>query len=298
MSDDFNMLMTNTFIALCKKIKGVPDSLRNLAYEIQGIESEFAIGDNKKCNPDMIVSSSQTMHTMILEFKSGANVPDEQKQKYSVINKDILLDYALMPIDHLDSFDIVYVCKEEHSQTIRQGLNETGFAILLKMVDRIEASAETTLKSNDTDTVFRPLIINWEQIPRSFYPFDKDCSNKLVATHVIQQVFEFMNAEKHGFIVDEVLEIVFPYWGKIGTHKKKELRQKAKKVIQKASIYEFNRFLQYNRQQSRGSGPKFDIISNPFIDVLDKPKIWKDMNKRLELFCARLEVGIEPEFDF
>ena len=95
------MLMTNTFIALCKRIKDVPVSLRNLAYEIDGIESEFAIGNNKKCNPDIVVSSSKTKHSMILEFKGGANVPDEQKQKYSVINKDICAIMLLFPLNVL-----------------------------------------------------------------------------------------------------------------------------------------------------------------------------------------------------
>ena len=296
MGEDFNMLMTNAFIALCKRMKGIPDSLRNLGYEIEGIESEFAIGNNKKCNPDIVISSSKTKHSMVIEFKSGANIEDEQKQRYLMINSDILRDYALIPIDRLSTFDIAYVCKEEHKQTIEQGLNGTGFAILLKMADRIEASANTTLKNDDTDASFKPLLVNWEKMPVSFYPFDKDCSSKLIADYIMQQIFDFMAEEKNSLLVDEVLEKVFVHWRKIGKHKQQELRQKAKEVMQLAGRYEFSRFLQYNAQQSRkGTCARFDVTSNPFIDNRDRrQKVWKDMNKLLESFLARLEGNITP----
>ncbi len=111
----FNLKMLNLWIGLCRGVAGLPDALRKLGYEDKWIEYTFANQDIEKVCPDLIVASEQLGHTILLEFKSGANTEPDQLRRYSRVTQENLVT-AFISREAARNHDVSIVGRNEHGE--------------------------------------------------------------------------------------------------------------------------------------------------------------------------------------
>src|SRR5713101_452057 len=81
----FNLQLLNLFFGMCRGSHGLPRSLHDLGYIPELVESTFANSEDRPVVPDLVIASAQIHHTVVFEFKSGANTEADQLQRYSVL---------------------------------------------------------------------------------------------------------------------------------------------------------------------------------------------------------------------
>lgn len=88
---NFNLTMINLWIGMCRGVAGLPRDLKELGYVDKSIELRFRNQDMETVCPDLIIASDGLPHTLLFEFKSGANTEEDQLRRYSRVNQNDLM---------------------------------------------------------------------------------------------------------------------------------------------------------------------------------------------------------------
>jgi len=297
----YGQVITNLFIGLTRHVTGLPKDLRELGYEIRGIEYNFTFPMNgdlenvREVNPDIVIGSSKLSHSIILEIKGGANIEDDQCDRYLSLDSETLRDYGFLNEAELNTFDITYFCKNENLDRIRIGLSGKGCPLLVSSEEIIELDDRNPdFKVTETSDAFKPLNIDWGKVPLSFFPFDKGSRNSLVGDYIMSDVLEQMAQGSERIIVEESMLRIFVNWPTIGGQKKHELKDKAIEVLRLAERYDFKPYISRD-----GRKQEWIITQNPLSGVYDERlKIWKRMKKKASEFSQRLTSGeLQTELD-
>jgi len=166
--------MLNCWIGLGKGASGLPNCIHEMGFEPQWIEGGFANSKHERVNPDLIISSSSRRHTLILEWKSGANTEADQLRRYSSVTGADLADKAFIDSSKTRTHDVVVVCKAEWKDRIKMGIDKV-FPFVVLVVD--ESGLRRYLNDSRCQAIndeFNDLLrIDWETVPTSFVPMDR-----------------------------------------------------------------------------------------------------------------------------
>jgi hypothetical protein len=99
-SSDFNLKMLNLWIGLCRGEAGLPLDIRHLGYKHKWIELRFLNSHGEDVKPELIIASDRIGHTVLLEWKAGANTEQDQLRRYSGVDQqDLVQKVALTPVE-------------------------------------------------------------------------------------------------------------------------------------------------------------------------------------------------------
>lgn len=91
----------------------MPPTLKELGYVPEAVENTFSNSDNRNVSPDLILASAQIHHTIVFEWKSGANTEADQLQRYSRVEPADLIGKAYIAVSKCTTHDIAIVAKDE-----------------------------------------------------------------------------------------------------------------------------------------------------------------------------------------
>ena len=128
----FNLLLLNLFIGMCKGAVGLPRDLYELGFRAEAVE--LSNSENKTVVPELLIASEPIQHTVLFEWKSGANTEAEQLQRYSKITSADLIARAYLAPGKCTLHDVAIVGKDEHRLTIPIGIQTGGYAFPVLIV--------------------------------------------------------------------------------------------------------------------------------------------------------------------
>jgi hypothetical protein len=280
----FNLTLLNLFFGMCRGVHGLPDSLHVLGYIPESVETTFTNSEDRPVAPDLIIASAQLHHTVVFEFKSGANTEADQLQRYSMIVPNDLIAKALIHRNKCASHDVAIIGKGEHRNTLPIGVVDGAynFPVLVVTPENMEIILNA-FSSASTDAVFRPLAVNWETIPTGFFPLDSDSEIWEFAEQIMPVVLEEMFNGAPRIMRDDLAKKIIPLWDRMRPDYKGLIKQKIQQVMDHASRSQFSMYLQRAPAAARGviPGSTWDVIDNPLNGVADKrQKAWKAMLKK------------------
>src|SRR5437660_1760886 len=91
---NLNLALMNLFIGMCKGVAGLPRDLRNLGYGDKWIELRFVNAQGEQVVPELVIASRQLHHTILFEWKSGANMEADQLRRYAGVTTEDLRERA------------------------------------------------------------------------------------------------------------------------------------------------------------------------------------------------------------
>lgn len=270
----FNLQMLNLWIGLCRGAAGLPSDLRRLGYQDRWIEYAFQNSNNEVVVPELILSSIQARHTMLLEWKEGKNTDSEQLRRYSGITQEDLIQRAFIDRQAASSLDVVIVGKAEFAERLRVGIerNQHNFPLLLVESSGIRLDLNQ-FSNNSLNGVFDPVLrIDFSKVPASFVPFNGDSHLFVVADCVISQIVEYMARREPRVLLARLAEDTVPTLGIMSRQHQQHLRNNMiRQVVEQAARHEFRRYLRRNREAERVTGtPTWDILNNPVDLGVDK----------------------------
>jgi hypothetical protein len=259
-----------------------------LGYIPEAVEPSFNNSEDCLVAPDLIIASTQLHHTIVFEWKSGRNTDADQLQRYSRVVPADLIAKAYIHVNKCATHDVSIIGQDEHRETLPIGVVNGGhnFPVMVTAAAGIEI-IRNAFTSAPTDSVFRPLVIDWETLPMTFFPLDADSELWEYAEQIIPHVLEDM-AKGSNRIVSNDLGAKLHFWRDMRPDYKGLLKQKINQVMNHASRREFSKYLQRNTTaRAVTQSLSWDIIDNPLIGASDKrQKAWKTMRKKQETLIA------------
>jgi hypothetical protein len=292
---NLNLALMNLFVGMCKGVAGLPRALHELGYGDRWIELSFANARQEQVVPELIISSRELNHTILFEWKGGANTEADQLRRYDGVTTADLRERAGLAPDEIAAHDVAIIGKQEYADRFAIGVErgEYTFPVLLASDDGI-AIHRNRFVPDQTDGVFRPILeIDWGKVPNYFFPVDADSELWEFAEVLIPHVLQLMG-DGETRILERHLEETMRSRSMTPREYQRRLRTKMIEVMDQATRRQFAPYFRRNRNQGAGErlGRHWDIISNPISGSSDKrTKEWKKLMALYEQFLEFLRTG-------
>ena len=170
---NFNLQMLNLWIGLCRGEAGLPNDLRMLGYKDKWVELEFQNSQSHNVEAELIISSDRVRHTVLFEWKEGANTDPDQLNRYAGINTNDLISKATLAPTAVVAHDVCILGLVEHKERLKMGITQGNHAFPLLVVYDDGVSLEYNhFAEQQLSNSFSPkLNINFSRIPTQIVPF-------------------------------------------------------------------------------------------------------------------------------
>jgi len=294
-SSNFNLLMLNVWIGMCKGTRGLPRDLIDLGYQNFWIEYRFTNQEGDAIVPELIIGSERLGHTMLLEWKSGANLDDDQLQRYSKVSTADLVAKAFLKSSVCVTFDVTVVGKEKFVDRLKIGLTKGSHSFpLISVTPSYMALVLNSFKRSEPTSTFTPrLDVDLTVAPIGFVPFSEESELWEIAEIVMPHVVHLMMKREATFTLGDVCSQLLPVWKIMDDCKQGQVREKIKGVLVEASKNEFRRYIGRNRGlEGRTDGPTWEIKRNPLdLSSTKRSSEYKALQKLQKAFLKALKTG-------
>jgi hypothetical protein len=294
-SHNFNLLMLNTWLGLCKGVRGLPRDLRDAGYQDFLIEYRFVNSTGETVVPELIIISEKIAHTVLLEWKSGNNTKPDQLKRYMSVTKNDLITKAMVPQNACSRHDTCVVGKEEHADRLTMGLSREQCPFPLLAVGR--RSMRLVLNSFQVQVMNQlfgsGLSIDMSRVPMSFVPFNLESDLWEVAEAVMPYVVAHMTQRQPRILLREACRGVVSGWETFSAELKPQFESRVKEVLTEAARREFHAHLSRNKTiESKTQTPTWDIRRNPLdYSSTKRSTEYKRLVKLQEGFLEALRTG-------
>ena len=293
---NFNLTMLNLWIGLCRGVAGLPKALRKLDYKDKWIEWKFTNQDREVVLPDLLIASEKMGHTLLLEFKSGANTEPDQLNRYSRVTQDDLRRKAFISLEATLYHDVSIVGKNEHGERLRMGITGGDHQFPLLLVDEDGLLlGYGNFQLSELDSLFSPrLDIDWEQVPYGFVPVNEDSKPWEIAEVVMPIVLRYMTERRPSARVPDICQDICTTWGIMGTPARDQTKSKVRNVLHEAARQHFKPYLRWVKPMDG-----VEIVANPLDLKPDKRTTeYRKLRRAQEHFIEDLRVpGQQLNFD-
>jgi hypothetical protein len=232
----------NYIIGMCKKHRDWITVLHDLGYSPFLIEQKFSTNTGEAVTPDIVVTSTQLIHSLVFECKGGITVDQDQLDRYAALDKTALFRWVehANPLFTLQNFhfDVCLSDLEENHVLIAPMVKH----LPILTFGNLRVTKSGRFQDNTLNTAFRePIDLDGKIPPISYYPFGEKDKDAYIATYIIRGLLAIaLKKAKGGPTVfdqslmtrDEILKLVFnPVIDALSTDHRGRLKEKIKEVI-------------------------------------------------------------------
>jgi hypothetical protein len=277
----FNTQLMNLFLGMCKGVEGLPKHFRQLGYADKWIEFGFTNARNELVVPELVVASNNLRHTILFEWKEGANTDVDQLRRYDGITSPDLRQKVFLSEIESETHNTVIIGQSEYADRIVVAVDrhEFRFPVLVKSREGLTI-IRNSFMPNETDEVFRPCLeLDWEMVPTFLFPLDVDSTLSEYAELMVPAILERMGSGETRILLGKMAESIIPAWNIVDRAYQRRLSQKMLTVMERAVRHEFSQFLRRNRPAAgRTHTDTWDVIENPISNLADRSSQgWKQM---------------------
>lgn len=130
---DETLVPVNAFIALCQEGTRLwPNPLSGAGYRLEGLEVPAPVGEaGRRVVIDCVAFNPASSAFLLGEAKSGRNVDDDQAMRYGEVSPEPLVRLLGVTVQRRQPMtqQTLFVCMEDHLNTILRGLGEAGLEV-------------------------------------------------------------------------------------------------------------------------------------------------------------------------
>jgi hypothetical protein len=289
-SSNFNLLILNLWIGLCRGAVGLPRFFKERGYVAHYIERAFKNQDSKTVCPEIMLLSPILRHTIMVESKSGANTEADQLHRYSRVTKLDLQRKAYVPVDACEQHDCVIVGLSQHWPRLQIGIEEGDYPFPLLVADDDGlALVHNEFRVSEVNAVFTPKMhVDWSMVPMQFVPINNESEDAEIAEAVMPLVIELMHAGETRITPDQICVRMCTTWSLMGKEGQSQMKAVVRSIFVEAAREEFSEFFQFQA----GEIGALRITNNPL--ELDTPKTalaFRQLLKAQQLMLKRFRTG-------
>lgn len=285
MSSSFNLRQLNLWLGMAKGDPALPRELFDLGYRDEAMERAFPNSQMDQICPELIIASRDQGHSLVFEFKSGANTEEDQLRRYAE-TQSADLQRAFVPADRCRSHDVVVIGKEEYETRLQIGIRNGGypFPLLVSNEDGLRVSMNR-FTDDPTDGCLNPrLDVDWASAPTSYVLFDQDSDAWEIAESTVPEVLSAMLRRERRLEFRQVCEPL-TQWGIMGPQGRAQIEAKVSEVLADAAENEFREYFSCDRAGIRIDWNPLDLSSDR------RSAAYRKLQRRLQDLITRLREG-------
>lgn len=220
----------NACIGFAKDVPEWPSPFHNGGYRLDTIEPGFLNSNENKVNPDLLLSSNRSLHTLVTECKRG-HISEDRVEKYAAITPENLRSEVeeIHDVNQL-STENLYVGTEKTEQSFDY-LEIPDAGLILNNGQYYKQNKFDDEKLNaELESGKIP-----GHYPTQYYPFSVNDSRAVIAEKVSQHL---MHAASKGegiddeFSAEEIAKEIHRYWETISLSEKSGLTNKVEDILE------------------------------------------------------------------
>ena len=223
-----NLRLLNLFLGMCKGVAGLPPDLHRLGFRERAIELTFQNANNDAVVPELIIASRAVHHSILFEWKEGANTEADQLRRYSGVTQADLTQRAMLAADECGAHDVSIIGLEQFRERIARGVDDGGYPFPVLMVT--DAGLELIRNAFSvaaTDRAFRPALnFDWNRVPTSFFPVDGDSDAWEYAEQILPYLLTQMETGATRIQANDVARKIIPLWDTANTNFRERVEQR------------------------------------------------------------------------
>ncbi len=171
----------------------MPGELRTLGYRDVwldlGLTSEADDPDDRT-HPVFVLASRETRHSLFVELTSGPDIDPGRLERYRRTTAVELRRRTRLSREQLETYSVAVVGREEHRDTLRACIEESGVKPTLILCTRQGLVLDANPFVNAAlAAVFQPfLAVEWPTVSMSWIPFDHESCPAEVAGAIIPEL--------------------------------------------------------------------------------------------------------------
>jgi hypothetical protein len=233
----------NCIIGMCKpRTKSWICHLAELGYEPHFIEKTIKTTKGSDIQTDLIVTSNQLVHSLVVEVKGGITVNNKQIEKYTLLDKADLFNWVQLGNSFFTSERFQYDwcvsdVEENHSFVLAQ---IKDVPILTFGKGKIEKTGQFSIQALN-EKFKQPIDIVGMHPPTLYYPFGEYDTDAYIARFAIQALLQVaLKKSKGGPSVldnalvtsEDILKFIFnPVFRALPVEHQNRLKERIRKVI-------------------------------------------------------------------
>lgn len=234
--------LMNYIIGMCKKHRDWVTVLADLGYSPYLIEQKFNTSSGEVVTPDIIVTSTKLIHSLVFECKGGITIDKDQLDRYATLDEATLFRWVQYahPLFTLQNFrfDVCISDLEENHPIIAPMVKDVPIVTF----GDLKITKTGQFSNNALESAFRePIDLSGKIPPLSYYPFGEKDKDPYVAAFVIRGLLAIAIKKAKGgpsvfdktiITRDELLKFVFnPIFDALSNEHQGRLKERIKEVI-------------------------------------------------------------------
>lgn len=189
MSSNFRLSVINLFLGMCRGTPGMSGELRALGYRDVWLD-RWLTSEADRTHPVFVLASRETCHSLFVEATSGPDIDPGRLDRYRRMTAVELRQGTRLSRRQLETYSVAVVGREEHRDTLRACIEESGVkpALILCTRQGLVLDANPFVKAALT-AIFRPfLAVEWPTVSLSLIPFDHESCPAEVAGLIMPEL--------------------------------------------------------------------------------------------------------------
>jgi hypothetical protein len=195
-----------------------PAALADVGFRLAGLEVPV-LGADGAVKVDAILFQDASVHLVLAETKSGANVEPDQARRYAALDASAVVQagHVTLPRRVAPTAEVLYMCLGEHVSRIRQGLQAAGVTfpvmavhdnkITLEAVDGISDQMRSAFSQGPVALLGPPIRI---------ITFDHDSPVEVLEPFVKAELVVALTHRVPYVTISGLTERTTPYFGLYG----------------------------------------------------------------------------------
>lgn len=218
----------NALLGLLTRGDENPAALADAGFRLVGLEVPVA-GPQGTVTVDAVLLHDESLHLLLCEVKSGANVDQGQAQRYAALDAGAVVQAGHVTLPRRGTLTVAtaYVCLAQHADRIRLGMDTAGVRYpLLAVHEAMITLLDEGAASSQLRVAFGSGPIRLIRPPPRLVAFDHDSPVDVIQPFVKAELVAGLANRAGQLTVGGLTERITPYFGLYGRKARQRLIQR------------------------------------------------------------------------
>ena len=196
--------------------------------------------------------SEQINHTLMCEWKNGANASRDQLDRSARVATGDLRSHAVISSNAVANHDVVIVGLDENQLRLQISLDAANskFPLIVTTEQGLERVSQS-FNEPKLESVFDPLVIDWSRVPTSYISCDGESELWEIAEVVVPEILSEMQAGVMIFVGRDLAQSISSLWTHMGPQAKSALESKVNSTLSAMQQHGFSQYFKWDGRQRK-----------------------------------------------
>ena len=276
-------LLINAAIGFCKCDEAWIHPLADLGYKATLVEQKIGTEvSGISVTPDVIATSQQLIHSVVVECKGGKSVDEKQIANYKRLRpSDLHNKWINIHDQNQHTLDVCLLIYKTHEEAWTSKVDLP----VMSLSDQVLTLHNKFSKKKLNQKFIKPINTVGFRCPVSYYPFSHDDDRKVIVPHALRVIRLSIGngsqtdaTDPESYIGDNTMKQVHKVWDILSRKHQEQLKNKVKEIIKELikshpKLKNFLESVQANEKMPNSKSISLQNISMEILAIESRPTL-------------------------